>query len=358
MGNFKLTDNQKKAILDEWNSRPDSPPALLDLIRLTFPDQNLDGRTKEGKAVKAFLASRDIKARGAHEYKAKKKIDLTDEDKTFIESNVEFMSSVEMARVLFKDPELSNLNQEARVVSDFIKDLEPAATFESPDEVPTEEYKPPKTFDKTLFRVNRYTNGSINKNKITVKVKKNIESLISYVNTYRFCYQINTYVTTTDRELFESSFIRYTHDKPDLTQEEVDQYIVLSSEVVISASIQRRKEHLTGLLDNIVEDDNGRASMSLVEAIGKTETEYNQSVNRQQKLLNDLKEKRSDRLRNQIKENASILNLVKVWKDEESRVKLIKLSEVRRKSVKEEAENLSSMDEVKARILGLDEEEI
>lgn len=358
MSSFKLTNDQEKIVLDEWNSRPDSPPSLLTLIRLAFPDQSLDGRTKEGKAVRAFLASRSIKARGSHEYKAKEKISLTEENKTFIKSNLEFMSSVEMARVLFKNPDLSNLNQEARVVSSFIKGLEPTAAFESPDEVPTEEYKPPKTFDKTLFRVNKYTNGSISKNKITARVKKNIEALINYINTYRFSYQINTYTTTTNRELFESSFIRYTNDKPDLTQEEVDQYIVLSSEVVIAASIQRRKEHLTELLDNIVEDTDGRASMSLVEAIGKTETEYNQSVNRQQKLLGDLKEKRSDKLKNQIRENASILNLVKIWKDEESRIKLIKLSELRRKTVKEEAENLSSMDEVRARILGLDKDEV
>jgi len=358
MSDFKLTAEQEEILLNEWNSRPDSPPALLELIRLAFPGQELDGRTKEGKAVKAFLASRDIKARGAHEYKAKKKIGLTEEGETFIKNNVEFMSSVEIARILFEDPNLTNLNQEARTVSDYIKSLEGSPVFEQPDEVPAEDYKPPKTFDKTLFRVNKYTNNSINKNKITTKIKKQIESLINYINTYRFCYQINTYVTLTDRELFESSFVRYTNDKPDLTQEEVDQYIVLSSEVVIAASIQRRKEHLTQLLDGIVEDSDGRASMSLVEAIGKTETEYNQSVNRQQKLLNDLKEKRSDRLKKQIQENASILNLVKVWKEEESRTKLIKLSEMRRKSVKEEAENLSSMDEIKARILGIDENDI
>jgi phage regulator Rha-like protein len=138
----------------------------------------------------------------------------------------------------------------------------------------------------------------------------------------------------------------------------VDQYIVLASEVVIAASIQRRKEHLTRLLDAIVEDTDGRASMSLVEAIGKTETEYNQSVNRQHKLLGDLKQKRSDLLKNQIKENASILNLVALWKEEESRRKLIKLAELRRRAVREESEKLTDIEEVKARILGIDENEI
>ena len=53
-----ITDSQEKIVLDEWNSRPDSPPSLLELIKLAFPSQNLDGRTKEGRAVKAFLATR------------------------------------------------------------------------------------------------------------------------------------------------------------------------------------------------------------------------------------------------------------------------------------------------------------
>ena len=98
--------------------------------------------------------------------------------------------------------------------------------------------------------------------------------------------------------------------------------------------------------------------MSLVEAIGKTETEYNQSVNRQQKLLESLKEKRSDRLKKQIKENASILNLVRLWKEEESRKNLLHLAEMRKKTVDEEVRKLSDIDEVKARILGLGEDEI
>ena len=74
--------------------------------------------------------------------------------------------------------------------------------------------------------------------------------------------------------------------------------------------------------------------MSLVEAINTAQTEYNQCVNRQQKLLSDLKQKRSDRLSKQIKENASILNLVQMWKAEESRKKLIKIAETRKRLLK------------------------
>ena len=58
------------------------------------------------------------------------------------------------------------------------------------------------------------------------------------------------------------------------------------------------------------------------------------------------------------RENASIINLVQMWKEEESRQKLIKLAELRKQVVKEEIENLSSMDEVKARIMGISEDEV
>lgn len=358
MDKVTLTKEQEETILKEWNSRQESPPSLLELIRFAFPEQELDGRTKEGKAVKEFLAEKSIKAKVSSDYQPIERKELSDEDKTFIDSNMELMSSVEIARTIFKNPHLSNLNQETRIVNDYIKSVDQSSSFEAPEEVPTGDYKPPKTLDKTIFKINKYTNNSIDKNKITGKIKRDANALIGYLNTYRFIYQINTYTTTTNRSLFESSFVRYTYDKPDLSQEEVDQYIVLSSEVVIAASIQRRKEHLTNLLDNIVDDSDGRASMSLVEAIGKTETEYNQSVKRQQILLGDLKEKRSDKLKSQIKENASILNLVNLWKEEESRKKLIQLAELRKKAISDEVQKLTDIDEVKARILGLSQDEL
>ena len=80
----KLTEEQEQIILNEWNSRPDSPPSLLELIKLTFPDQNLDGRTKEGKAVKEFLATKSIQARASHQYQPKEKIELSKEAEVFI----------------------------------------------------------------------------------------------------------------------------------------------------------------------------------------------------------------------------------------------------------------------------------
>jgi hypothetical protein len=98
--------------------------------------------------------------------------------------------------------------------------------------------------------------------------------------------------------------------------------------------------------------------MALVESINTAQNEYHQSVNRQHKLLDDLKEKRSSRLKSQLKDNASILNLVEVWREEEGRKKMLALAEIRKDAVAQEIENISSMDEIKARVLGLTEEEV
>jgi hypothetical protein len=98
--------------------------------------------------------------------------------------------------------------------------------------------------------------------------------------------------------------------------------------------------------------------MSLVEAIGKAQDEYNACVKRQHQFLDDLKEKRSKRLSKEIQENASILNLVNLWKDEEGRKELLGLAKKEQEAVAKEVDRLSSLPDIKCRILGLTKEEI
>lgn len=351
-----LSEEQKAKILNLWNSNPNSPPSLLELIQEAFPDQSIDGRSKEGRAVKEFLATREIKARGAHEYQPKD-IALTEEQEEYITNNVYTMKAVEMARILFGNDKINNLNAETRAVNDFIKELSPRDLYADPNDVPQEEYKPPRTQAAAITRINKYVLEAVDKSKILPKQKKDIESLIGYLSTYRFIHQINTYSSGSDRDLFESSFVRYTHDKNDLTQEEVDQYIVLSMEVVISFNIQETIQIIQRQIDQEVESG-GKIPMALIEANNTARTEYNQCVTRQQRLLSDLKEKRSTRLSKQVKATASILNLVEMWKDEESRQKMIKLAELRKETLREEVDRLETIDEMKAKILGIDEDEV
>ena len=354
-----LTEEQRLLLLKEWNERPTNPPSLSELVRLAFNRDDLDGRSKEGKAVKQFLASRQIKPKKSHEYQAKGLLDLNQDQKEYISNNCNTMTGLEIAKILFKNDNLTNLSQETRSVLEHMKNIPQNIKYNNAENenLSTEEYRPPRSEERMIAKINKYIIEGIDKSKMTHKTKKEILSLISYMNTFRFTHQINLYQDDRDRELFESSFVRYTYDKSDLTQEEVDQYIVLATEVVISSNIQQTISVLQNQIDLAIQED-GKIPMALVEASNTARKEYNDCVNRQQRLLNDLKVKRSEKLSKQVKDTASIINLVQMWKEEESRQKLIKMAELRKQAIEKEIDRLSSMDEIKCKILGISKDEI
>ena len=353
-----LNEDQQALIINTWNEKKENPPSLQELTQLVFPEiPNIDGRSLYGKAVKKFLASRDLKVKTKSEYTPKDRTEFTQEQKDFLTNNANLMTPVDLARSLFNNYTLSNLSIESRSVEEYLNTLPKQVRAVQTEEEQQGDYKPPKNQERAMVRVNKYVLDGIDKDKITAKQKKELNSLISYLHTYRFLHQIGTYVDSVDRDLFESSFIRYAYDKSDLTQEEVDQYIILATEVVISSNIQETIQTLQEQI-NMEMDSGQKIPMTLVEAVTSARTEYNQCVGRQQNLLNDLKVKRSERMQKQVKENASILNLVLMWKDEETRNEMLKMADMRREVLKGEIGRLSSMDDVKARIFGLTEEEV
>jgi hypothetical protein len=53
------------------------------------------------------------------------------------------------------------------------------------------------------------------------------------------------------------------------------------------------------------------------------------------------------------KENSSILSLVQFFQDEEERVNMVRIAEMQRQLVKDEAEKIEGMSDWKARVLGI-----
>lgn len=356
-----LTPAQEQQMLNMWNASPSSPPDLKTITQTLFPGRPCDGRSIEARAVKKALSKHKLKVRTTA-WTPDQMVQLSDDQRLFIDNNTKTMTAVEMARVLFNNNAISNLHGETRAVNAYIKSTLPHAPFMpgTSGDVPTKPYIPPKTVLEALDRVNEYIQPTLDKEKLTPPQRRNLTMLVGYLHTYRFMAQMNNYVSESDRRLAEDAFIRSTFDKPDLAQEEVDQYIEYANQVVTGFIVQRRSNQLQANLEEITtaNDESLKISMSLVEAIGKASTEYHQCMVRQQKLLDDLKEKRSTRLSKQVKENASILNLIQVWKAEETRKELLVHAEREQRAVASEVENLSTMSDIKARIFGLTKEEI
>jgi hypothetical protein len=360
---IELTPEQIQIMLDTWNKNPQVPPSFQELSKAIFGVEH-DGRDKYGQAIKKALSTRNLKAKSKTIYEPKK-VELTEEHKLFITNNAATMKPLDMARVIFTNPDLTNLNIETRAVADFVRGLDTRVVFnngEDAEDVPSDDYRPPKTVDQALKRVNQYVNYTIERGKLSAKQKKELETLINYLHNSRLTRQINNYDKQVDRNTFEDAFIRYTHNKPDLTQEEVDQYVMLGNEIVSSFKIQRRVEKLQGMLDDMAESQNSaesvKLSMTLNEAIASASKEYDDCLSRQQDLLNDLTGKRSTRISKEIKENSSILNLLQAWREEETRKDFLKMAEIEQRGVEEEVQKLSNMEDVRARILGLTKNEI
>ena len=360
----ELTDGQKLLILNEWNNRPENPPSIPELIKLCFPskiDKELDSRTFAGRAIREYLASRQIQVKKAGQYTPLPPLELTPEQKEYVSNNCSMMKGTELAEAIFNIKGQTNLSRETKVVLEYLRTVDKRVKlYQNIDDIPEGGYSPPKSLSRVLTRINKYAEGIQELKEETLKdrQKKDCYNLIGFLHNYRFVHQISTYAEQADRDLMESTFINYVWDKPDLTAEEVDQYVVLATEKVIASSILQQIEKLRKMLDNITDGEDAKVSMSLVELISSSRTEYNQCILRQEKLLNALKGTRANRLGNKIKENATILNIVQDWRNEETRKLLIQEAEERKASLKEECERINVLDSMKARWMGMSVDEI
>ncbi len=352
---YELTDEQKKKALEAWNE--DHDISLKKITEAVFGPE-VDSRSKLGRSLREFLASRDIKARPAQVYKKKGFLELSDEDKEFLANTASTMTALEQARQLFKNELITQTDQETRTVYDFRKTLDPKILYKNgtDDDVPTD-YKPPGTESRALGKVRQYVdNNGIDETKMTAQQKKCLKILISYLNTYRFLSIINSYVSNGDKNLFESEFVRCVWDKPDLTQEEVDQYIMYAAEVVSNKTINSRINMLEEEQNKLIKEGKN-FSMTLVDAIKSLREEHSKSVNTQNKILGELKTTRSKRMEKLVQNNASILNFFTAWKEEESRKKMISYARFKEEKVKDEIKRFNSMEQIKAQIFGIDPNE-
>lgn len=235
------------------------------------------------------------------------------------------------------------------------KEIILAPSFSSSDvAVAIYKYKPPKDLNQVLLRINSYLNFSWNNSNIKKHDRYCAAKLKQYLNSFRFNHQINSYKMINDRNLFEDSFIRYTYDKPDLTQEEIDQFITVCIHTVLASEIQNRVESLK------VTAISQTFNIQLNDVINKLQAEYHDCIVRQQKLYATLTGERKSRLESNENNSSSvkIINLVNAWKNEEFRMKTIHLAELEKRKLEEESSKVNSWDAIHAVLRGASYEEL
>jgi hypothetical protein len=358
---FELNEFQKDFIKKNWDKLN-----LKELVIKVTSDPKQTGLTKEGRAIKQYILSLDPNAKiKTTKYEAKNEIiELDENQKLFIKNNLNKMRWVEMAQMIFSEPSITPLHKEAIAVHDYVNTLDPKAIADDEKRPEDIEYKPPGTINTLVSRVNKYRRkykdgkvSGLDRDNLKPYEQKNLQALMGYLDTDRFIQQASKYIRIQDRELFESSFIRFCYDKYDLLEEEVDNYISLCAETVTISQIEKTIQLLEIKTEEMLKsDDKQKFSQNFVEMIDAQRERLNQSKKAYQALMDKLVGARSKRMEDRMTQNATILNLVEAVKSEEKRIQLLKIAEKQKLLEEGEVDQLSSMDHVVALIAGVTKE--
>ena len=349
---FELTEEQKFAIIDNFNKNPN----LMSIVKIVFKDDTLDGRSVQGRAVRTFLSQKNQNYKTSLFEKADF-IEFSEQQKEFMMTdNVEAgMNALEVAKLVFKDSKVQSLSLKHRAVVEFLNKYRPDVIDER-NALATDKWMPPKAISRALKKINDFTGSEWEELTFPTKIKRNCEKLLIFLRSPRFLSFINQYVMEADRELFESEFVRAVWDKPDLTNDELNSYITLCMNYVRQKHIQLRLDKLNAICND--QETQQDLTMRMIEIIKTTSEELNQCEKRIESLTKDLNGSRQNRLKTQGEQTSNILALVQAFQDAEERGRMMLMADRESKLMEEEADRLESMDEFKSRILGISKREL
>lgn len=348
---MELNPEQRQRVQESSQSISD----LTELTRIAFPDaEKVDGRSKEGRAVRAFLSENKITYDTKH-FEAKEAVSLSDEQKEFTTQSIkDGMNCGQIAGILFPDLRITKLSQEYLAVFQYVDSSEGIKVPAIEDAI-HRRYSPPKAESKIIKKINDCCQRKINEEKLTMSERKSIESLANFLSSPRFIQVINTYDGQEDRDLFEAEFVRATWDKPDLSNDEINLYINVCMDYIHLKNIQGAMNKLNRMFNDA--EDQQDLTVRLAELLKTKSEEYNQCEKRMESLIQKLQGDRSKRVSSQHKQNASILSLVQLFQEEEERKVMVKIAQLQKKAAKEEADHLESMPDWKARVLGISKDD-
>ena len=347
-----LTDEQKQLIKDTYPTTTD----LNDITRIVFGNKDIDGRSKEGRVIRSYMIETGLKFKTVRRVK-KEGIEFTKEQREFIVDHANSgSSSLRIAEILFPDKEIKPLSLEQRAVYKIINEINPDYSHSQDSDVGLSSYVAPKSTGRIVKKINDATGNELQEEKVNRQHKVCIDRLGINLNNSRFLKIVNNYTSKEDRELFEQEFIRLTWDKPDLTADEINLYMNVCKEIVNLEVVSKHLNKLNDIFD--ITNDQEEMSVRLSEIIKAKSSEYHQCETRIENLTKKLQGDRAERMKSRHKENASILTLIQSFQDEEERINMVKIAEMQKALIKEEAHRLEGMAEWKARILGISQEDV
>ncbi len=342
----ELTQDQKDQIINEFRNDPN----IINITRKVFNDDKLDGRSKQGRMVIKFLAENGLKVKTTKHEKAKEINLNVDQVERVIEMAEDGMNTSEIADILFNKT-VKRLSNEWRAVNSILSQKEDEAPQDQ-----NESYVAPQALSRIIKKINDSTGYGLEESRMSRNQRHCCDKLRINLSNSRFGAIVNNYINARDKELFEQEFIRLTWDKPDLTPDELNLYMNVCKEIINLELITSHLQKLNDMFESA--DDQDEMSIRLAEIIKAKSSEYHQCESRIENLTKKLQGDRGARLANKQKETASFLSIVQLFQEEEERKNMVRIAEMQKQVIKEEAQKLEGMASWKARVLGIGIEDV
>jgi hypothetical protein len=233
---LQLTEEQVQFIEENWDKK-----SVIEVAQVVFADPTVDGHRAEAKKIKEYILKRfgqEVSAKAVPPPKVAQ-MGLTKEQEELIRNNIDqFNNPEEAAQLCFPEKykngaKINPTDREFLWVYTFMQTINPSAISREDQLADEAEYRPPGSIMRMVPRINLYvTKGSTDENKkfldsnnLKDYERRYVQALIGYMATHRFIMLMNEYKKKVDRELAESSYVRWLYGKEDLIEEEVDRYI-------------------------------------------------------------------------------------------------------------------------------------
>lgn len=350
---FPLSDAQKALILEKYQGGVQD---MNMLTQLAWEDPSIDGRHAKGRAVKKFLVENELKYKTLH-HEVVERIELTPEQGQIILAEArKGKTHLEVAKVVWPDKDIKKLSQEWRMVLNYITAHAPEISLDKTENDNTTSYFSPKEAVRVVKKINEVVGVNLDPEKLSPKYKQYVDKLTNNLGNMRFVRICNSYAARKDRDLFEFQFILATWDKPDLSAEELNLYMNLCRDIVTMECLACHVNRLNQFFDSM--EDAGELTQRFSETLKAKTSEYGDCQKRISDVTKKLQGDRSEKLKNQKKDDTNFISIVQMAQDENERKNMLRLAELQRAAISEEAKRLESMEEWKCRILGISKEDV
>lgn len=345
---FNLDEEVQYKIRDKYKTYK----SILQLTQDVFEDPVLDENTDEFKNVKAFVARL---ANGTE------CIPLSEEQIEYIVNNAETMRPIEITRAIF--PEIASPNKEVRWVAQLIKALD----LQFKDEKDEDNfgkmlgaYAPPDKDHGVIKLINdNIVDANYSLQNLDADKRAKISFLKRNLNSDRFKSMCSLIRSADHRKVFVNEFVKATADKHDLSSEEINSYMNLSNEYVLSLIINEQIQDLNDRLKEATsEDEEGRKyTKALSDSLSTKTKEFDDCQKRMKGLTNDLNGIRSKKKEQDKSMRESLGKFIELSKSEKGREYMLKLMALRNSEIEKECRRIESLGDL-AEVHGVSIEEI